>query len=140
MWGKRRHSTDKRLPPTLERLRKGALFFALGLATLLFTIDRYAAWMHRPAADSTRIVLYTTSWCGYCAALRAQLHASGIVFTEYDVEKSLGGQMGFWALRARGVPVSVIGPQVVYGYQEDALESALSRVGHPVDLVSLKPR
>jgi hypothetical protein len=26
------------------------------------------------------------------------------------VEKSLSGFMGFWALRGRGVPVSVIGP------------------------------
>ena len=135
-----RPSPRRRLPPALERLRKGALVTALGLALLLLAIDRYAAWVHRPAADSTRVVLYTTSWCGYCAALRTQLEAAGIAYTEHDVEKSLAGQMGFWTLRARGVPVSVIGPQVVYGYQEAALESALAGIGQPVDLVSLAPR
>lgn len=125
---------------TLERVRKGALGIALGLALLLFGLDRYAAAVHRPAADSTRIVLYTTAWCGYCAALRQQLTAAGIPYSEYDVEKSVAGQMGFWTLRARGVPVTVVGPQVVHGYQEAALEEALARLDHRLDLVTLQSR
>jgi len=132
-------SKRKRLPPALEHVRKGALFVALGLALLLFAIDRYAAWMHRPTADSTRVVVYTTRWCGYCAALRDGLTSAGVSYTEYDVETSLAGQLGFWTLRARGVPVSVVGPEVIHGYQETALEAALADLGHPVDLIPLRP-
>ncbi|HSN71178.1 MAG TPA: glutaredoxin domain-containing protein [Steroidobacteraceae bacterium] len=130
-------SSRRRLSPRLERIRRGALWTALVLALLIFGLDRYAAFAHRPAADATRIALYTTSWCGYCAALRQQLDSAGVEYTEYDVEKSLAGQMGFWALRARGVPVSVVGPQIIHGYQEVALESALAELGYPVDLVTL---
>jgi glutaredoxin len=130
---------DRRSPgprPALERTRRGLLYVALALALFLLGVDRYAAWAHRPGADSTRIVLYTTAWCGYCAALREQLSAADVPFIEHDVEKSLAGQLGFWTLRARGVPVSVIGPQVIHGYRERSLEAALAKLGYSLDLVS----
>ena len=40
--------------------------------------------------------------------------------------------MAFWAmwtLRARSVPVSVIGPNVVYGYRVDELVQAFDELG-----------
>ena len=123
----------------LDRTRKAALWTAFALALVLLALDRYAAWAHRPGAESTRVVLYTTAWCGYCAALRQQFAAANIEFTEYHVEKSLSGQMGFWALRARGVPVSVVGPDIIYGYREEALEASLAKLGHVTDLVTLGP-
>ncbi len=114
----------------LARTRASLLGIALFLALVLLGLDRYAAYAHRPDADSTRIVLYTTAWCGYCERLRQDLRASGIAFTEHDVEKSLNGALGMWALRGRGVPVSAIGPQVVHGYQAAKIEAALRALGH----------
>lgn len=113
-----------------------ALAMAAALALLLFALDRYAALVHRPDAQSTRIAIYTTAWCPYCARLRAALTASGIDFREYDVEQSLSGQLGFWALRARGVPVSVVGPEIIYGYDIARLDQALRRLGHRFTPVS----
>lgn len=115
---------------SLARIRRILLFAALFLAVTLFGIDRYAAYAYRPHPDSTRVAIYTTQWCPYCKRLRADLAVSGVAYTEYDVEQSLQGALGFWALRARGVPVSVIGPKVVYGYRVDRIESALHALGY----------
>ena len=31
--------------------------------------------------------MYTTTWCGYCARLKAQLAREGIEYTEVDIER-----------------------------------------------------
>ena len=120
----------RQLPAWHIRARRGILFVAAALALLLLGLDRYAAIVHRPDADSTRVVIYTTAWCPYCARLRATLAASAIPFRDYDVERSLQGQLGFWALRGRGVPVSVIGPEIVYGYDQPRLAAAFDKLGY----------
>jgi mycoredoxin len=114
----------------LGKVRRGLLFVALSLALALFAIDRYAAFAHIPGTDSKAVVIYTTVWCPYCKRLREDLQASGVAYTEYDVEKSLQGAVGFWALRGRGVPVSAIGPEVVYGYNLAEIVPALTSLGH----------
>lgn len=118
------------LPPWLDRTRRYALYLALFLALILVGLDRYAAYAFRPDAESREVVIYTTAWCPYCARLRAGLRASAIPYEELDVERSLKGQLGFWTLRGRGVPVSAIGPQIVYGYDVARLTAALSRLGY----------
>ncbi|MEX0958330.1 MAG: glutaredoxin domain-containing protein [Burkholderiales bacterium] len=127
----------KRVEPLwMKRTRRLALFSAAALTLLLVGLDRYAASMYRPDADSRAVVIYTTAWCPYCARLRSALKANDIPFAEHDVEKSLQGQMGFWTLRGRGVPVSVIGAETVYGYDVPRLTSALAVLGYdflPVD-------
>ena len=32
------------------------------------------------------LVMYTTSWCGYCVRLKGQLQREGIAFTEVNIE------------------------------------------------------
>ena len=118
-------------------LRRIALNAALSLALALLIVDRYAAYVHRPSADATRVAIYTTSWCPYCARLRADLKASGVEYREYDVEESVQGVLGFWALRGRGVPVAAIGPKVVYGYRVAQIKSALRALGYSYQSASL---
>jgi glutaredoxin len=96
----------------------------------LLAVDRYAAFMHNPEPDSTRIVIYTTAWCPYCKMLRQDLAASRVPYIEYDVETSAQGQLGMWILLGRGVPVSVIGPKVVYEYRVDEIALALKPLGY----------
>jgi mycoredoxin len=33
------------------------------------------------------LTMYTTTWCGYCARLKAQLQREGIAYTEVDIER-----------------------------------------------------
>jgi len=117
-------------PAWARKSRRALLIVAAGLALLLLGFDRYAAFAHRPGEDSKAVVIYTTAWCPYCAKLRTSLAASGIPYVEHDVEKSLQGQMGFWTLRGRGVPVSAIGPKVIYGYDVARIAFALQDLGY----------
>jgi mycoredoxin len=117
-------------PAWARKTRWALLILAAGLTLLLLGLDRYAAFAHRPGADSRAVVIYTTAWCPYCVKLRTSLAASGIPYVEHDVEKSLQGQLGFWTLRGRGVPVSAIGPKVIYGYDVARIVFALQDLGY----------
>lgn len=33
------------------------------------------------------LTMYTTTWCGFCARLKAQLHREGIEYDEVDIER-----------------------------------------------------
>lgn len=65
------------------------------------------------------VVLYATSWCGYCQATRELLEANGIEYLEYDVENSSRGGREFRQLGGRGVPLVLIGGKTVKGYDPD---------------------
>lgn len=41
-----------------------------------------------PEAGS--VVMYSTSWCGYCRRLKTQLNGAGIPFTEVNIETEPG--------------------------------------------------
>jgi glutaredoxin len=114
-------------------MRKAALYVAFLLAVGLFALDRMAAYLHRPTRTSTAVVIYTAEWCPYCRQLRAHLKANGIPAQEYDVENTLQGGMGFWALRGKGVPISAIGPDVVYGFDLERINRALIKLGYRID-------
>ncbi|HET7399609.1 MAG TPA: glutaredoxin domain-containing protein [Intrasporangium sp.] len=34
------------------------------------------------------VVMFTTSWCGYCSRLKSQLARDGVPFTEIDLDAS----------------------------------------------------
>lgn len=94
---------------------------------LYYNWDRVDALIHPPAQLSadTEVVLYATSWCGYCKKTRALLEEQGIAYVEYDIEKSERGRKMYKALGGTGVPVLEIGDEVIYGFDERAIRAAL---------------
>jgi mycoredoxin len=36
------------------------------------------------------ITMYTTSWCGYCVRLKAQMQRAGLDYTEVNIERDPG--------------------------------------------------
>lgn len=66
------------------------------------------------------VVLYSAEWCGYCKQARRYFKENRIRFTEYDVEKSARGQRDFRKLRAKGVPVILVGDQRMNGFSPAA--------------------
>jgi glutaredoxin 3 len=68
----------------------------------------------------TRIVLYTTQYCGYCRAAKQLLSAKGYVFTEIDVGEAPGlrEEMVQRAGGLRTVPQIFIDGTHVGGYEE----------------------
>jgi len=37
--------------------------------------------------DAGAVTMFSTGWCGYCARLKKQLDASGIAYTEVNIEE-----------------------------------------------------
>lgn len=100
---------------------------ALVIALLLWAV---AACGRKPSVPEEarellaghRVVLLSATWCGYCDRLRADFQRAGVSFQEWDVEHtdtgaalrdSLGGGLT--------VPVTIIGDDVLYGYQPEQI-------------------
>ena len=98
-----------------------------------------AVWVGRPmllskpagkaAATSSvsqpEIVLYGTEWCGYCNAARDFFDRNGIAYTDLDIEKTTRGYEEYKKLGYTGVPVFVMGDDVVHGYSEQNIRTIL---------------
>ena len=113
---------------------------------ILFVVLAAIAWQSRPAhrkqsahrvvansaqesklaSQQPEVILYGTSWCGYCAAARRFFETNGIRYTEYDTEKTTEGYEGHKKLGGGGVPLIVVGGEIMHGYNEAGLRQALS--------------
>ncbi|NOT57823.1 MAG: glutaredoxin family protein [Deltaproteobacteria bacterium] len=71
------------------------------------------------------VVLYATSWCGYCQKTREFLMRQGTTYIEYDIEKSPEGRMQHRALNRPGVPVLNVRGTIIHGFDEKAILAAL---------------
>ncbi len=89
---------------------------------------------HDPRNNSgaDAIVMLSAQWCGYCKALRSDLDKMGVAYTELDIDVDEGGMAAFRAVNARGVPVLVVGQEVVYGYDPGRSRALIEAAGHPL--------
>lgn len=62
------------------------------------------------------VVLLSTSTCGYCKKLRADLSEWGVDYVDVDVESDQNGQRLYDLVNGRGVPILLIGDDIVHGY------------------------
>ncbi|HEX5056935.1 MAG TPA: glutaredoxin domain-containing protein [Gammaproteobacteria bacterium] len=119
--------------PRFKLKKPRLIHFVIAVLLALLIMDRGAAWLYGPKPGSKDVILYTTTWCPYCESLRAYLKGYNIPYIERDVEKTLAGTLGWWGLgHGRGVPLSVIGEQVVYGYDLVKITAALRAAGYSV--------
>ncbi len=101
---------------------------------VLIAIALFQVWHKRePAQQNTqqtsaqheKVILYATSWCGYCKKTRELLAENKVEYTEYDVEASEVGRQQHEQLGGNGVPVLDIKGTVLHGYDEDEIISTL---------------
>ncbi len=103
--------------------------FLLLLGGLVFWFVR--APTPAPAAPASSLAgqpavhLYATDWCGYCKASREFFRANGIRYVEHDIEKSSEALNTHKKLGGNGVPLIVVGDEVVHGYDEAQLRQLL---------------
>ncbi|WP_137939319.1 glutaredoxin domain-containing protein [Chitinivorax sp. B] len=74
-------------------------------------------------ASLGRVQLYATSWCGYCESARQYFNAKGIQFEEFDVEKDVAANARALSLAGPGVPVIVVGQEVMHGFSQGEFEA-----------------
>lgn len=80
-------------------------------------------------AHQGKVILYGTSWCGFCAKARSLLSEQGVDYVEYDIEKSTEGHTQYKRLGGRGVPVLLIDGKVIRGYRPDSIIRAIQQTG-----------
>lgn len=103
----------------------------LVLAVLLLIQQRDAIRAYFNATPATagttgnEVVLYATSWCGYCAKMRKFLAENQIPYSEYDIERSGEAKAQYDALRGTGVPLMVVNGDVIRGYNPNKVLNAL---------------
>lgn len=68
------------------------------------------------------VVMYSTSWCGYCKKARKYFKKKNIKFIEYDVEKNSKGKRDYKKLGAKGVPVILVGKKRMDGFSGQGFE------------------
>jgi len=99
-------------------MKKYALIFVA--AVVIFNWSAISNIFNPPpdysAAHDGKVILYATSWCGYCEKTRELLTENNIEYHEYDVEKSAEGREQYDRLGGKGVPVLLINGEVLKGY------------------------
>ena len=80
------------------------------------------------AAHDGKVILYATSWCGYCEKARELLTENNIEYFEYDVEKSKEGREQFKRLGGKGVPVLLINGEVLRGFDPSRILELANKV------------
>lgn len=72
------------------------------------------------------VVLYTTSWCGYCKKARRYLNAAQVDYKEVDIERSRVGKFEFSRFGGQGVPLLVRGEESIRGFSATRYQQFLS--------------
>ncbi|MEW5738197.1 MAG: glutaredoxin domain-containing protein [Myxococcota bacterium] len=84
-----------------------------------------------PIPASSDVVLYATSWCGYCRKAREYFNKKGVKYVERDIEKDEGAAQELAAkasaagVRPQGVPVIDVRGKLILGFDRAALDDAL---------------
>lgn len=77
----------------------------------------------------SRVVMFATDWCPYCAKAREVFREQGVRFTEINVERDPeGARFQSEQLRANGVPTIVIGNRLIHGYDEGQILAGLKEL------------
>ena len=105
------------------------LFLIVLVGGLLQNQTKIKHWLHPPTPripGNDKVVLYSTTWCGYCAKTRDYFADNNIDFQDVDVEKTEEGRKTYQQMGANGVPIIVINNDtVIRGYEPDEIDKAL---------------
>lgn len=75
--------------------------------------------------DQPSVLIYSTSWCGYCKKAKAFFEANDIAYTELDIEKDQTAKDAFEEAGYRGVPTILVDDEVIVGFNEERLRELL---------------
>lgn len=121
-----------------KKMKTSTFLALIAIAGGLFhNRDKINHWLNPPPAiayvsGQREVVLYSTTWCGYCAKTRKYFAENNIQFTDLDVEHSEKGRSDYEQLGHNGVPIVVINNgEPIHGYNPKAIAEALAKTGDP---------
>jgi alkyl hydroperoxide reductase subunit F len=78
------------------------------------------------ATQQKTVAIYSTPTCHFCQMTKEFFAEHGIQYTNYDVSKDLERRQEMFNITQQmGVPVTVIGDDVVIGFDKDKLSELL---------------
>lgn len=86
------------------------------------------------AVKDNDVIIYRTSWCGYCKKAAEYLRAKGVKFVEKDIEKDPNARKDMLARAQRagvpqsslqGVPILAVKGKIITGFDRGAIDRAL---------------
>lgn len=122
-------------PAPARRKLRPELAVALVLALTAAASNVFASRAYDPRRTNRpgHVVVYQTAWCPACARLRACLASSGVAYDERDIERSPEADAQYRELGGGGLPLTLVGADVVHGVDVPALGAALAAAGHAFD-------
>ncbi|MFL0802031.1 MAG: glutaredoxin family protein [Agarilytica sp.] len=79
------------------------------------------------SAKSEKVVMYSTSWCGYCKKARNYFLAKNIPFVEYDIEKDRNAKRRYDQIGGSGVPVILYKGGRINGFNPSSFDRLYRR-------------
>lgn len=82
------------------------------------------------AESANPVIIYSTTWCGYCKMLKSYLTDKGVAWVEKDIEQDSAAHNELMEKIGddfRGVPVSDVNGTVVLGFDRPAIDAALAK-------------
>ena len=105
----------------------GALLVYVGYDLYLRYAPIERKYCQEPLTERPTVLLLGASWCPYCRKATRFLQDEEVAFCELDIEKSSLGQELYQNTGAKGIPVFLIGDEVVYGMDSSAVKDLLSQ-------------
>jgi glutaredoxin len=92
----------------------------------------------KPRIDSPRekrpyrninVIMYMTSWCGYCRKAREFIHSLDVNLIEYNIEKDLARreEMLSKSVGSKGVPLIDVEGIIIRGFNPEAIKVAVEK-------------
>jgi glutaredoxin len=79
--------------------------------------------------SSIKVIMYITSWCGYCRKAREYLQSLRVNLVEYDIERdpSKEKEMLSKSGGSKGVPLIDVEGIIIRGYSQSAIKDAVEK-------------
>ena len=129
-----------------SRLYRWVTHLMLVLLPIAVVLSLYVFWQqyrHDPRRQpANEITLIVGQRCPYSRELERAMSAAGIGYRRLDVDDGDpdgAARWAFYTLGARGVPVLVVGAEVVPGLRTAAIRDALARAGHDTQRLVFEP-
>ena len=95
--------------------------YGVDISSSSFTASRSSTHHKRP----NKVILLSRPGCGYCVKAKDFMRSQGISFTEYNIHSSSKGKSLFAKHNGSGIPLIIIGDEVIRGYSTAAILAAL---------------
>ena len=66
-----------------------------------------------------KVLMYATSWCGYCKKARKYFRKNNIPYIEYDIEQDAEAKRQYKKLGGNGVPLILYENRRMTGFSQD---------------------